>query len=510
MQDLQLKSYQEPKNLSEAKAVVKTVNTDMQKMHANYLEQIKFIKQQYKLALKQLRPDLIGSSTMKELFDESEFHTDENIEIDIIEPGESKPKKKKKRSKKKKAIPDHLERKVVEHDLDDKSCPQDGVEMKCIGYDKKEELVYTPAKYSVIEHRYAKYACKTCEEGVHRVPPKPKIIDSYASNSLLSSICVKKFLHHLPLYRQEQIMARGGIHISRQVLSDWVIKIGNALEPLIKCLHQKILENQVVHADETPVRLLTKNGVRSSHQCYMWQLSRWGPNPLVYFKYDQTRKKEVAEELLGEYKGYVQIDGYGGYNILFGENSPRKRVGCMAHVNRKFKDFLSLLDVSKRKDHSATEIRKLIKKLYKIEEPLKSLSSSERYEIRSKSDAKNIFDQLEDLISQEIVQVAKSSPYYSALNYARKELPYIKRYLESGQVELDNNLAENAIRPFALGRRNWLFICSERGAQASANIYSLLISAKANNLNPNDYLAKVFKELPQCRGKQDYEKLLPM
>jgi transposase len=201
-------------------------------------------------------------------------------------------------------------------------------------------------------------------------------------------------------------------------MAEWMIKLGEALKPLIRLMQERILDGPVVHADETPVKVLTKDGVRTSHQAYMWQLSRWGPKPLVVFGFDMSRKKEVAEKLLGTYEGFVQIDAYAGYDLLFGETSPRIR-------------------------------------------------------------------------------------------YADDELPHIRHYLKHGAIELDNNLAENSFRPFALGRRNWMFICTEDGAQASANIYSLLITAKANGIEPVGYLPHVIERLPYYKTVEDFEALLP-
>jgi len=212
--------------------------------------------------------------------------------------------------------------------------------------------------------------------------------------------------------------------------------------------------------------------------------------------------------LLGDYSGYIQIDGYAGYNILFGDKSPRKRVGCLAHVLRKFKDFLKTLPKSLKKTHSARKIQIMIDDLYVIETPIRHLSAEKRLKIRKNSDAAKILDDIQDFIAVEVQSVA-ASPYLDALKYASNELPYIARYLENGHVEIDNNWTENSFRKLALGRRNWLFICAEKGAQASANIYSVLSTAKANGLEPYDFLLKIINQLPFCEKLEDYEALLP-
>lgn len=511
-QGLRLKSYDIPEDLApEAKDLCEELVSDLEKTHEYYLEQIAFIKQQYKKALAAMRPTHVSVATLAELFDEVEMTLDPKGEPEI-EDGAPKSEKKKDRKKKKPAIPDHLPRHVIEHDMGDgeKTCAQDGSTLRPMGYDTKLELKYTPAKFEVIEHRYPKYSCDTCQSAPVRKAPQPTLIpQSYASSALLAHIAVAKFCDHLPLYRQEQIYARAGLNLTRQVMADWMIKLGEALKPLIGLMHERILDNPVVHADETPVKVLTKDGMRTSHQAYMWQVSRWGPKPLVIFEFDMSRKKEVAARLLGNYQGFVQIDGYGGYDLLFSETSPRTRVGCMAHVLRKFKDFLGTLPKEHRVQHPAAKIAKLIKALYDIEDVCRPFAAEERKTYRLEQNADAIFEELAQLVSDERAQVANSSPYYIPLRYGDDELPHIRHYLKHGAIELDNNLAENAIRPFALGRRNWLFICSEEGAEASANIYSLLITAKANNIEPHTFLTRVIERLPFCQTIEDFEALLP-
>ncbi|TWW09138.1 transposase [Planctomyces bekefii] len=484
---LKLKSYEIPENLApEAKDLCQELVGDLEKTHEYYKQQIAFIKQQYKIALRALRPDIVSAAALRSMFDEAEMTLDPKVDTIIEDPGAPAPNPKKK-NKKRSAIPDHLPREVVEHDIDEsrKTCDADGSTLKPMRYDVKLELKYTPAKFEVIEHRFPKYGCDTCKGAPIRVPPiKALIPQSYATPGLLAQIAVAKFCDHLPLYRQEQIYSSAGVHLTRQVMAEWMIKLGEGLKPLIGLLHERILEAPVVHADETPVKVLTKDGERTSHKAYMWQVSRWGPKPLVVFEFDMSRKKEVAERLLGTYSGFVQIDAYAGYDLLFSETSPRIRVGCMAHVYRKFKDFLATLDKDQRPGHPALKIMKMIDPLYEMEDVCRPFEKEARHAYRLKQGAEKQLDDLAQFVADERQAVSPSSPYYAALRYADDELPHIKHYLKHGAIELDNNLAENAIRPFALGRKNWLFMCTEDGAQASANIYSLLITAKANGVEP--------------------------
>jgi len=508
---LKLKNYEIPNDLPRAQNLCQELVNDLEKTHVYYKQQIEFIRQQFKIALRSMRPDIVSANALREMFDEAEMTVNPNVEIEDDEDPEPDPKKTKKK-KKKPAIPDHFPRQVVEHDLEEmaKTCAQDGTSLSPMGYDVKLELKYTPAKFEVVEHRFQKYGCMTCKGAPIRLPPLPALIpQSYATPGLLAQIGVAKYCDHLPLYRQEQIYARLGVHLTRQVMADWMIKLGVALRPLIGLMHERILDGPVVHADETPVKILTKDGVRTSHQAYMWQVSRWGPKPLVVFEFDMSRKKEVAERLLGTYTGFVQIDAFASYDILFGETSPRTRVGCMAHVYRRLRDVLATLKKEQRAGHPARQVMELIEALYAIEKVCRPFAPEARLVYRLEQGAERIFDDLALLVADERQSVANSSPYYAALRYADDELPHIRHCLKHGAIELDNNLAENAIRPFALGRKNWMFMCTEDGAEASANIYSLLITSKANCIEPVSYLTRVIEGLPSCKTIADYEALLP-
>ena len=382
-----------------------------------------------------------------------------------------------------------------------------------MGFDTREELKFIPATFEVLEHRYPKYACPCCQDGVKRVAPEPALIPkSFASPELLAHVAISKYVNHIPLYRQEQIFAREGLHIGCQVLASWMMKLGNHEKTLalIESLRRQLPAYRVVSGDETPVKLLTAEGERTSKVCYMWQIARWGPQPIVLFNYDPSRRSSVAERLLGDFEGYIQIDGYAGYNVLFQEGSPRIRVGCLAHCLRKFKDFVKTLPKKEQRSTKALVIISLIKKLYDFEDACDGLSGDERRLKRLESAATQIFTELKAKVESEKAEVMERSPYFKALNYASKELPYIQRYLENGNISPDNNKIENALRPLALGRRNWLFACAERGAEASANIYSILVTAKLNGLDINRYMTKLVTDLPKANTEEDLAALLPL
>ena len=439
MKSLDLKSHDIPDHLpDEAKEICNNLVNEIDKTHKFYKEQIEFLKQQYKIALRRLNPKLVNDKNLAALFDEAEVTASSD---DSQDDGETNHTTKKARKKKKPAIPKDLKRVIVIHDLpgDEKNCPNDQSPLKLLSYDVKEVLRYIPAQFEVEEHRYPKYACPICEEGVKRIPPEPSLIPrSFVSPELLAQIAISKYCDHLPLYRQEQIFARDRVYITRQVMASWMIQLGEALAKLVEYMRKKLILSDVVTADETPVRLLTVDGVRTSKICYMWQIASWGKDPIIIFNYDKSRKNEVAERLLGDFEGYVQVDGYGGYNILFqGEECKRTRVGCMAHCLRKFKDFVQTLPKKDRAGSAAKTVIKLMEQLYEIEDKCRELEPKERYAIRQELGAVRLFDELANLVSSEMLEVQESSPYYKALAYTSKELPSIRNYLEHGAIERD-------------------------------------------------------------------------
>ena len=524
---LDLVSINIPEHLPEnAKQVFNELVQHIDKTHDFYqkemaslksmMEQQKaFLKQQYRMALIAIRPDLFSEQKLALLFDEAELLSYESEDEDEAQPeAELSKKDPKPRKKKKKAIPEHFPRKVLIHDLPEaeRDCEHGHGPLKAMGFDTREELKFIPATFEVLEHRYPKYSCPCCQDGVKRVAPEPVLIPkSFVSPELLAHVAISKYVNHIPLYRQEQIFARDGLHIGRQVLASWMMKLGthDKTKALIEVLRRQLPAYGVVSADETPVKVLTAEGERTSKVCYMWQIARWGPQPIVLFNYDPSRKSSVAQRLLGDFEGYVQIDGYAGYNVLFQDGSPRIRVGCLAHCLRKFRDFVKTLPKKEQRSAKALAVIALIDKLYDIEDICKDLSGEQRRLKRLESGATEIFAELMAKVDSEKAEIMESSPYFKALNYASNELPHIKRYLENGNISPDNNKIENALRPLALGRRNWLFVCTERGAEASANIYSILVTAKLNGLDINQYMSRLISELPKANTEEEFAALLP-
>jgi len=379
-----------------------------------------------------------------------------------------------------------------------------GCQMDEIGVEVSEKLDVVPAQFKVIRTIRKKYACKKCEMLVKIAPIEVQLLPkSMATAGLVSYIMISKFSDHLPLYRLESIFERHGVELSRTSMARWMVSVGQQLFPLKNLLRDELLSGDYIHSDETRVQVLAEKGKTAESLSYMWVQARGGPNPIVLYEYDSSRSSEVPIKLLEGFKGYLQVDGYGGYNA-FCKLDGVWRLGCFAHARRK---FFEATKVSK-KPGLANHGLKFIQKLYKIEDAIKNLSPDERYQIR-KRDSLPIVERFKIWLDEQQSKVPPKSILGKAVNYATEQWPYLIRYLERGDLQIDNNFIENAIRPFALGRKNWLFSQSVEGAESSSVIYSLIETAKANGLNPFLYLREVLEKLPQAKTCDDFEALLP-
>jgi hypothetical protein len=328
-----------------------------------------------------------------------------------------------------------------------------------------------------------------------------------ASPGLLAHITVSKYQDALPLYRQETILRRIGVELPRATLANWMIRSGTLIQPLINLLRDRMLEYDIIQMDETPVQVLNETGKRAQSKSYIW-VQRGGPpdQPVVLYDYDPGRGAGVPKRLLEGFKGYLQTDGYDGYNAVVAAND-LTHVGCMAHARRRFNDAVKAQGRN-RKRGKAHRGLSLIRKLYRVEGQVRKLTPQNRYAHRQKR-ALPVLDELRIWLDDALPQVPPTSATGKALSYLHNEWDQLIRYLDDGRLEIDNNAAENAIRPFVLGRKNWLFSASVKGVKASANLYSLIETAKANNLEPYAYLRHVFTELPKADTVEAIEALLP-
>lgn len=412
-----------------------------------------------------------------------------------------------------KPLPENLPRIRREFDLSeqDKVC-KCGCQMALIGEETSEQLDIIPARFQVIQNVRMKYACRSCESHLKLADaPAQAIPKSMASGGLLAYCAVSKYQDALPLYRQEQIFTRLGVEINRATIASWMIRMGQMLTPLINLMQEHILSGSVLFMDETSVQVLKGTGKRPQTKNYMWIIHGGPPGQkATVFIYDPSRSKLVPERVLADFCGYLMVDGYKAYDSV----SLQKdiiRLGCWAHVRRKFDDAERTAiggKASTQRQSAATKAKLLIANLYEVEKNAKDLSDDERLSIRQQI-SKPIVDEFFEYIHSMLSKVPPKSLLGKALNYAASNQHLLVRFLDNPILPLDNNAAENAIRPFAVGRKNWLFADTVKGADASANIYSIIESAKLAGHEPYFYLRMLMEELPKARTLADLEALLP-
>jgi transposase len=440
------------------------------------------------------------------MFDEVEATNDSSDEIDDIEVEDEpqiNPTQKKRRGKRLR-LPEHLPRIERVIDLDDKKCPIDHEEMICIGEEISEKLEVIPAKVRVIRTIRKKYACKKCEAVAIGPVANDILPKSNASSSLLAYIAVAKYADHLPLHRQEAIFQRAKIDLTRQTMARWMILAGEKVGILVKLLREELLKSTYIHMDETSIQVLKEKDRPPDSQSYIWVQAKVGAHPIILFHYAETRKGEHARELLGDYRGLLQVDGYDGYASICRDNDIT-RLGCWAHARRKFFDAFK----SKQGNTLGKQGLVFIKKIYEIEAKIREKSVEERTNERHEK-SKPIVANFKLWLDQKSQTVTPSSIAGRAIHYAINEWKYLVNCFEHGEAEIDNNYIEAHIRPFTIGRKNWLFAATPEGAAASANLYSLIETARANDLNPFEYLNNVFEKLPDAHTEQALLKLLPI
>lgn len=418
-----------------------------------------------------------------------------------------KPRKKPGR----KPLPVDLPRIRIVHDLDEleKHCVC-GCQLSVIGEECSEQLDIIPAKIRVLVNVRKKYACKACEETIKTAAlPKQPIPKSNASPGLLAHIATAKYQDALPLYRQETILQRSGVDIPRNTLASWMIKAGALAQPLIDALNNKQLSYPVLHCDETPLQVLNEPGKTPTSQSYMWVRVGGPPTqPIRLFHYAPSRAGSVICDLLEGYQGYLQTDDYAGYNAVCAKNA-LTQLGCWAHARRKFVDAKKATTVKGKTTTGKVDVAiSLIAKLYAIEKHIKPLDTQGKLEVRQRESIKEL-KKLREWLDKALHNTLPKGLLGKALSYLHKNWKKLTVYTEDGRLSIDNNPAENAIRPFVIGRKNYLFSASVQGAKSSANLYSLIETAKANAIEPYAYLRQVFEKLPQAETLEEIEPLLP-
>ena len=449
------------------------------------------------------------------LFNEAETHADdEGVETAIVTVAAHA-----RRRGKRQVLPESLPREEIVYELNEaeRVCPHDGSVLAVIGEETSEQLDIVPAKVRVLRHRRFKYACPCCHgHVVTAVMPAQPIPKSQASAGLLSYIAVSKYVDALPLYRQAKLFERIGVDMPRQTLCRWMIRCGQFVQPLVNLLRDKLVEGDAIQMDETTVQVLKEPGKRAQSTSYIW-VQRGGElaQPVILFDYDPTRAGQVPKRLLGDFSGYLQTDGYEGYNAVVAANGITQ-LYCFAHARRRFTDAIKSLGFNPNKlpDKPPDKARGILKglqfirHLYAIEHRIRGRPPDERYVVR-RAESLPVLADLRAWVNERLPKVLPSAPLGDALAYLDNHWEGLVRYCDDGRLEIDNNLCENAIRPFCLGRKNWMFSDTVHGAKASANLYSIIETAKANGLEPYAYLRHVFTELPKAKCVEDIEALLP-
>lgn len=469
-----------------------------------------YVLEQFKLS----KQRQFGRSSEKELvqydiFDEAGVTLLDEIKEDISDEKEVITYERKKNAGKAKrtVLPDYLPREVKTYDIPggEKICSCCGSEKGCFGKEVSEQLKVIPPQIVVISHQRLKYCCKPCE-GEISIAPKPELFlpKSIADASLVAYTIILKYADHIPLYRQEHIWARNQITLPRNTACAWVMKAAELCQPLWEIIRRLIVKCHYVQVDETTAQVLKEAQRKNTQKSYMWIYRRAEGTPLILYDYQQTREAKHPKAILNGFTGRIQTDAYSGYDWCdFLENIDH--LGCMTHARRPFAELEKL---SKKKSGLAYQALEMIAVLYKLEAEIKLLSHQEKYEARQ-THAKPQLDKIHAWLVAHVNNAPPKGKLGQAMQYMKNHWEKLIRYIDDGKLEIDNNLIENAIRPFALGRRNWMFAGNPRGAKASAILYSLLMTAKENGLNEHAYLTFVFNRIRSCKTDSDYQQLIP-
>jgi transposase len=433
---------------------------------------------------------------------------DESIDADIeaisleIEALKEKPASLPKEKPRRVALPASFPRREIRHEPENTQC-RCGCSLERIGEDVSEKLDHTPGVFAVEQHIRGKWVCRSCERLI-QAPVPPHIIDKgIPTAGLLAQVLIAKYLDHAPLYRQESIFERAGLALPRSTLAQWVGACGVRLRPLVEAMKAQLLTRTVLHADETPVPML-KPGLGRTHRAYLWSYSTSEYNELqtVIYDFADSRAGVHAREFLGHWSGKLVCDDYSGYKALFDRGVIE--VGCMAHARRKLHDLYA-----NHRSEIAEEGLRYFAALYEIEREARELKlDTDGRRLVRQQRSKPIAETLRQWLTRQRGQVPDGSATAKAIEYSLGRWAALIRYLDDGDLPIDNNHLENRIRPVALGRSNWLFAGSQRAGQRAATVMSLIQSAKLNGHDPYRYLKDVLERLPTQPASR-LEDLLP-
>lgn len=472
-------------------------------------EHITYLYEQIALMRRRLFGPSSESAVQGRLFDEAEVLAATSTEAQDIAPLPAPACAPQKKARGKRGpLPQELERIEIIHDVPEaeRTCAC-GTPMVVINRVVSEQLDIVPMQVRVLQHIRLVYGCQASEHApvTAAMPPQP-LPKSNASPGLLAMLLTTKYVDGLPLARFEKVLARHDVTVPRQTLARWVIGAGGALQPLHNLMRDALLEAPCIHMDETPVQVLKEKGKSPSSQSYMWVQTGGPPGRnVVIYDYDPSRSGEVPARLLLGYQGYLMTDGYEGYN-KFARTDGVEHLVCWAHVRRK---FVEAVKVQPKGTHGhADQAVAMIGKLYAIEREYKDAEIEARHAARQQKSIPAL-NELHDWMEKLLPMVPPKSALGAALSYMRDYWAKLIRYPERGDLPIDNNRCENAIRPFVIGRKAWLFSDTPAGADASAIIYSLVETAKANGIEPYTWLRHVLEHLPAARTADEMDKLLP-
>jgi len=398
-------------------------------------------------------------------------------------------------------LPDNIETEIIEHRLEDILCPECGQEMQVIGKEVKRRLKIVPAQVKVFEDWYYTYACDDCKKNGTEVPvvktpvDPPFIKGSYATAEAVAYLMTQKYVMASPLYRLEHEIKEQGILLSRQTMSNWMMTAEyDYLRPVYEKLRERMLNEDILHADETELKVLKLAKQNGSNKGFMWlfRTGKYSDIPTVLYRYEPSRSGDTAKEFLRGFNGYLQTDGYSGYHKV----SWATHVGCWSHARRKFLEAIE----AQKGDTIAGRGFEYCEHLFRIEDAIAELSIEERLQYRQEK-AVPILNEFKAWADQQ--RVPAKSKIGKALTYLDNQWKYLVNYVLDGRLEISNNIAERSIKPFVIDRKNFLFSNTPNGACSTAVTMSVIETAKANGLNPYKYLEWIFKTAPKIANPED-------
>jgi transposase len=400
-------------------------------------------------------------------------------------------------------LPKDLPRERIEHRLpsDALPCPCCGEARRQIGWQTTELLDYEPAKLFIVEHARAKYACQRCQGEVVIADKPPQALQRcVAGTGLLAAVAVGKFSDHLPQYRMEEVLHRSGLKISRSTMGDWLRHLAEALRPLHAIMQQEVLSSRIIWTDDTTVPVLDPT-LPKTRTARMWVYIGDLRHRFAVFDYTADRKAEHPRRFLQGYEGYLQADAYGGYDGLCDRGAVTE-VACWAHARRKFHEAREVARIG------ASHALGAIGQLYGIERAAAEKSADERQALRAKHAVRHL-TAFKHWLDEQAVMVLPKSPLGEAIRYALNQWPALCRYVEDGELSIDNNLSERTIRSVAIGRKNWMFLGSDRGGKTAEVLMSLVATCKLHQVDPYRYLRGILNVLPTQPTAADLRDLLP-